>query len=187
MGVASPTALNTRIAVGIGYTGVMYRDCFSHAIGATLVFGVAALAGAQAPNPIAIKAIAEVELRIIEQGHETAKLAPADRVVPGDRVFYTLEVRNTDGAEVAAPAVTYPIPEHMQYVADSAIGPGAEVSFSVDGGRSFDSAENLKIRTPEGMLRAAVAADYTNIRWQLKKKLKGRAVAFVRFRALVKQ
>jgi uncharacterized repeat protein (TIGR01451 family) len=187
MGVAAPTALNARIDVGMGYTVLMYRHRFSHAFGAALVFGVAALALAQAPNPIAIKAIAEVEIRTIEQGRETAKLVPADRVVPGDRVFYTLEVRNTDGAEVAAPVVTYPIPQHMQYVADSAVGPGAEVSFSVDGGRSFDSAENLRIRTPEGTLRAAVAADYTNIRWQLKKKLKGRAVAFVRFRALVKQ
>jgi uncharacterized repeat protein (TIGR01451 family) len=165
----------------------MYRTCFSPALGATLVFGLAALAGAQAPNPIAIKAIAEVELRTTEQGRESVKLMPADRVVPGDRVFYTLEVRNTDGALIVAPAVTYPIPEHMQYVADSAVGPGAEVSFSVDGGRSFDTAENLKVRTPEGSLRAAVAADYTDIRWQLKKNLKGHAVAFVRFRVLVKQ
>jgi uncharacterized repeat protein (TIGR01451 family) len=107
-------------------------------------------------------------------------------VVPGDRVFYTLEVRNTESALVAAPTVTYPLPAHTQYVADSAVGPGAEVSFSVDGGRSFDTAENLKIRTPEGALRAAVAADYTDIRWQLKKDLKGHAVAFVRFRVLVK-
>jgi|SRR5271170_4281500 len=187
MGVAPPTALNARIGVGMGYTGYMYRRCFSQALGATWVLGLAALAGAQAPNSIAIKAIAEVELRTLEQGRETAKLVPADRVVPGDRVFYTLEVRNTEGAMVAAPAVTYPIPQHMQYVADSAVGPGAEVSFSVDGGRSFDAAENLKIRTPEGSLRAAVAADYTDIRWQLKKNLKGHAVAFVRFRVLVKQ
>jgi|SRR5271154_5435348 len=187
MGMASPTALNVRICVGMGYTVIMYRDCFSPAFGATFVLGLAALAGAQTPDPIAIKAIAEVELRIIEQGRETAKLVPADRVVPGDRVFYTLEVRNTEGAVVAAPAVTYPIPQHMQYVADSAAGPGAEVSFSVDGGRSFDTAENLKIRTPEGSLRAAVAADYTDIRWQLKKNLKSHAVAFVRFRVLVKQ
>jgi uncharacterized repeat protein (TIGR01451 family) len=171
----------------MSYTGIMYRRCFSQAFGATFVLGLAALAGAQTPDPIAIKAIAEVEIRTVEQGRETSKLVPADRVVPGDRLFYTLEVRNTGGAVVAAPAVTYPIPEHMQYVADSAVGPGAEVSFSVDGGRSFDAAENLRIRTAEGSLRAAVAADYTDIRWQLKKYLKGHAVAFVRFRVLVRQ
>ena len=186
MGVASPTAFNARIAVRIGYTDIMYRYGISRAFGATFISSLATLAAAQPPNPVAIKAIAEVEVRILEQGRETSKLVPADRVVPGDRVFYTLEVRNIENAVVAAPAVTYPIPAHTQYVADSAVGPGAEVSFSVDGGRSFDAAENLKVRTPEGPLRAAVAADYTDIRWQLKKDLKGHAVAFVRFRVLVK-
>ncbi|MGO9930289.1 MAG: hypothetical protein ACLPV8_00495 [Steroidobacteraceae bacterium] len=154
---------------------------------ALIALGAAALAAAQAlTDPIAVKAIAEVEMRIADQGRETSKLVPADRVVPGDRVFYTLEVRNTGALAVAAPTVTYPIPAHMQYVADSAVGPGTRVSFSVDGGRSFDAAENLKIKTGQGALRAAVAADYTHIRWQLKKTLKGNAVAFVRFRALVK-
>jgi uncharacterized repeat protein (TIGR01451 family) len=187
MGVASPTALSARIDVGIGYTGHMYRPCSSHLSGAIFALAAAALAGAQVPaNPIAIKAVAEVEVRTLEQGRETSKLVPADQVSPGDRLFYTLEVRNTEAALVAAPTVTSPIPEHMEYVADSAVGPGAEVSFSVDGGRSFDVPEKLKVRTPEGSLRPAVAADYTHIRWQLKKTLKGNAVAFVRFRALVK-
>jgi len=149
--------------------------------------GLAAFAGAQAASdPMAIKAVAEIEQRTLAQGHETTKLVPADRVVPGDRVFYTLEVRNTGAATIAAPTVTYPIPDHMQYIADSAVGPATEVSFSVDGGRSFDIAEDLKIRTAEGTLRAAIAADYTHIRWQFKRHLKGNAVAFVRFRALVK-
>ena len=187
MGVGSPTALSPRPRRSLSYTGNMYRESFYCHFAALFALSVAALSRGQAPSdPIVIKAIAEVEVRIIAQGRETSKLVPADRVVPGDRVFYTLEVRNTGAAPLAAPTVTYPIPEHMQYVADSAVGPGAEVSFSVDAGRSFDSAENLKIRTPEGSLRAAVAADYTHIRWQLKKKMQGNALAFVRFRALVK-
>ena len=165
----------------------MYRTGSGRALGAVFALGAVVFAGAQVPaNPIAIKAVAEVEVRTLEQGHETSKLVPADRVVPGDRLFYTLEVRNTDTAMIAAPAVTYPVPEHMEYVADSAVGPAAEVSFSVDDGRSYDSPEKLQVRTPEGALRAAVAADYTHIRWQLKKNLKGHAVAFVRFRAIVK-
>ena len=171
----------------LSYTGNMYREGFYCRFAALSALSVAALAHGQVPrDPIAIKAIAQVEVRIIEQGRETSKLVPADRVVPGDRVFYTLEVRNTGAAPVAAPTVIYPVPAHMQYVADSAVGPATEVSFSVDAGRSFESAENLKIRTPEGSLRAAVAADYTHIRWQLKKKMQGNAVALVRFRALVK-
>jgi hypothetical protein len=60
------------------------------------------------------------------------------------------------------------------------------VSYSTDGGRTFAGAENLKVVGADGKPRAAVAADYTHIRWKLKNSLKANSVAFVRFRALVK-
>ena len=78
------------------------------------------------------------------------------------------------------------VPEHTRYVDASAVGPGADVSFSVDGGHRFERAENLKVVGADGKPRAAVAADYTDIRWKLKNSLKANSVAFVRFRALVK-
>ncbi len=142
-------------------------------------------APASAPSPLEIKSVAEVESRSIDNGRQVVKLIPADRLVPGDRVIYTLEVRNAGATVLDAPTVTFPIPEHLHYVADSAVGPGAEVSYSVDGGRHFERAGNLKARGPDGKLRAAAAADYTDIRWQLKNSLKANSVAFVRFRALV--
>jgi uncharacterized repeat protein (TIGR01451 family) len=146
---------------------------------------MAAIAAAQvAADPLTIKAIAEVESRSLAGGREVVKLIPADRVVPGDQVIYTLEVHNT-GAALPAPIVVHPIPEHMRYVADSAVGPGAEVSYSVDGGQSFDQAQNLRVPGQDGELRPAVAADYTHIRWRLKNSLKANSVAFVRFRARV--
>jgi uncharacterized repeat protein (TIGR01451 family) len=159
---------------------------------ALLAVLLAAPARAQAPpSPLEIKSIAEVLSRATEPksaqgGHAVAELVPADRVVPGDRVIYTLEVRNSGATAVDAPNFSYPIPEHMRYVADSAVGPGAEVSYSVDGGHNFARAENLKVKGPDGKLRPAVAADYTDIRWQLKNSLKANSVAFVRFRTLVK-
>lgn len=139
-----------------------------------------------AADPLSIKAIAEVESKSVVGGKELVRLISADRVVPGDRVIYTLEVRNTGAAALAAPTFTQPIPDHMQYLADSAVGPGAEVSYSVDGGRSFDAPDNLKVHGADGEARPAVAADYTHIRWRLKNALKANSVAFVRFRALVK-
>jgi hypothetical protein len=66
------------------------------------------------------------------------------------------------------------------------VGPGAAVTYSVDGGRTFDRPENLKVPAPDGAVRPAIAADYTDIRWQLKISLKPNSVAFVRFRAVVK-
>jgi uncharacterized repeat protein (TIGR01451 family) len=158
----------------------------------TLLFG--AIAQAQGPSdtspkalpdPLQVRAIAEVESKSVDAGRTVVKLIPADRVVPGDRVIYTLEARNTGATALDIPVVTYAVPDHMRYVADSALGPGAEVSFSIDGGHSFDRAENLKVNGRDGRPRAAVGADITHIRWQLKNSLKANSVAFVRFRALV--
>lgn len=153
---------------------------------AILSLWLAATAAVQAAeNPLVVRSIAEVESKAVVNGREMVKLVPADRVVPGDRVIYTLEVRNTGSTTLEAPLIAHPIPEHMRYVADSAVGPGAEVSYSVDGGHSFERAEKLEVKGPGGTLRAAVAADYTDIRWQLKNNLKPNSVAFVRFRTLV--
>jgi len=143
-------------------------------------------AAPQVQDALSVTSIAEVESPRADGGPGTAKLVRADRVVPGDEVIYTLVVRNTGGAAVAAPTVTQPVPEHTLYVADSAVGPGAEVSYSVDGGRTFDRAENLTVQGADGHPRPAVAADITHIRWQLKNSLKSNSVAFVRFRAVVK-
>ena len=156
--------------------------------GGLLTLFLAVSAGGQvAPSQpedsaLQIKSIAEVESR----ASGGVKLVPAERVVPGDRVIYTLEARNAGATALDAPSIAYPIPEHMRYVTDSAVGPGTELSYSIDGGRSFERAENLKVRAPDGGERPAVAADYTHIRWQLKGSLKANSVVFVRFRALVK-
>jgi uncharacterized repeat protein (TIGR01451 family) len=165
----------------------MYARVFHRSLGLLLTASVLAVAGGQpVSDPIVIKAIAEVEQTSLSQGRETTKMVPAERVVSGDLVMYTLEVRNTAQDSVPKPIVTYPVPEHMIYAPDSAVGPGTEVTYSVDAGRSFDSPENLKIQEPGGLVRPATSVDYTHIRWQLKNALKGNSAAFLRFRARVK-
>jgi len=116
----------------------------------------------------------------------STRLQPADRVVPGNEVIYTLRIRNTTAMSRPPPTIDYPVPEHMRYIADSAVGAGAQVSFSVDGGHSFAPPESLFVTGTDGQKRAATADDYTHIRWQLKHILKGNSVAFARFRAVVK-
>jgi uncharacterized repeat protein (TIGR01451 family) len=130
------------------------------------------------PTTVVVRAIAEVQ--------KGAKLAPAKRVVSGDRVLYTLEVRNTAPTTAPPPRVDFPIPTHTWYVPGSAVGPVTEITYSVDGGNSFDREENLRMPAANGELRTAVAHDYTHIRWQLKNSLKANSVAFVRFRVVVK-
>lgn len=143
-------------------------------------------ADARGNRGFSVRAIAEVETTALNGDHETVKLTPANRVVPGDEVIYTLEIRNQGAMSLPPPRVDYPIPEHMRYLDDTAAGPGADITFSVDGGRTFDRPGNLKTAGPDGRKRTATAADYTHIRFQLKNILKGRSVAFARFRTVVK-
>jgi uncharacterized repeat protein (TIGR01451 family) len=146
-----------------------------------------ALGSGQATSPaIEVRAIAEVEIKVEEAGREFARLVPASRVVPGDEVIYTLEIRNAGPRDVAAPTVIEPVPAHMAYLADTATGPGAEVTYSVDGGRTFDVPESLEVPGADGRSRVAKSIEYTHIRWQLRNILKSRSVAFARFRAVVK-
>jgi uncharacterized repeat protein (TIGR01451 family) len=162
----------------------------------TLAAGVKADGPASAADPlhavessapeIVTTMSAEVERKIIENGHESVRLLPADRVVPGDLVIYTVAVRNDGAVPADGLAFTSRIPEHMVYVANSAVGPGAEVTYSTDGGRTFDRPENLFVDGPLGTTRAAMPADYTHIRWVLRNSLKVHSVALARFRAVLK-
>src|SRR5487761_2359075 len=141
----------------------------------------AALAGAaHAAPPITVTTTAEV-LR-----HVTIDGKPAVHLVPADPVVYTLAVRNIGVDPAPTVVVTSPIPRGMRYVAGSAVGPAAELSFSVDGGRSYALPAQLTVLGPDGKSRAADPADYTNIRWVLADTLQAGSVAFVRFRAVLR-
>jgi uncharacterized repeat protein (TIGR01451 family) len=156
------------------------------ALAACTICWAAAASGQATTHGLTIKTIAEVETKSVAAGREVVKLSSADRVVPGDEVIYTLEVRNSGPLPITTPSVTQAVPEHMVYIADSAAGPGADISYSTDGGRTFDRPENLKVPRANGQMQPARAADYTHIRWRLKNTLKVNSVAFARFRAHVK-
>jgi uncharacterized repeat protein (TIGR01451 family) len=187
-GIARRFSCKLLIVDTLEYVSTMRTEPpFAARLGALLALLLSAMAVAQnLADPLVIRAIAEVESKSQDGGREVLKLIPADRVVPGDRVLYTLEVRNAGATGVESPSVTYAVPDHVKYVADSAVGPGAEVSYSVDGGHSFDNPGNLHVPGIDGRPRPAAAADYTHLRWRLKNTLKANSVAFVRFRALVK-
>lgn len=115
---------------------------------------------------------------------KAAHLVPADRIVPGETVIYTVSATNICEQPAERVLIDVPVPEHMTYVAGSAIGPDTEVSFSVDGGFVYGKPEELKIAAAEGTERKAVPKDYTHIRWTMRGPLEPGAVAFIRFRAI---
>ncbi len=59
-------------------------------------------------------------------GSVGTRLVPADNVIPGDDVRYTITFVN-DGkaaADAGSVVITNPVPENTQYIADSAFGSG---------------------------------------------------------------
>jgi uncharacterized repeat protein (TIGR01451 family) len=153
-----------------------------------LIFGLIlnSPAHCQAPaSPIEFKTTAQIAKRVNENGHEFIALTPADRVVPGDEVLYTVEVRNSGPVVLVVPAFTTPVPTHMVIVPGSAVGPGAEVSYSVDGGRQFDMPDRLTVPDASGRPRAARPDEYTHMRWLLHIRLRSHSVAYVRYRAIL--
>ena len=74
------------------------------------------------------------------EGRERRQFVPADRVRAGDEVYYTIRVQNPGRTPVGNVVVTKQLPFGMHYVRSSAVGPAAEIEFSVDGGESFGAA-----------------------------------------------
>lgn len=104
-------------------------------------------------------------------GSRTTRMVPALSASPGDVVEYVLSYENR-GDEVATDAVIEdPIPKGTTYLANSAVGDGAQVTFSNDGGKTFAHPVKLtyEMRLPSGAVerRVATPAEYTHIRWTL--------------------
>ncbi|MDJ0757775.1 MAG: hypothetical protein QNJ19_00165 [Woeseiaceae bacterium] len=116
-----------------------------------------------------------------EDGERIKELIPAETVVPGERVVYTITFRNTGEEPADDVIITNPISEELTYVQGSAFGPGMELQFSVDG-QSFGAAEDLTVEE-DGETRTATPEDYTHIRWVMQSDLSAGAQGTVRFSA----
>jgi hypothetical protein len=77
------------------------------------------------------------------------------------------------------------VPAHMSYVANSAMGVGTVITYSLDN-KEFKDASALTVREPDGSVRVARAVEYRAIRWTYSAPFAPGATAFVRYRATVK-
>jgi uncharacterized repeat protein (TIGR01451 family) len=138
------------------------------------------------PGCIALKTVAEVEESYTnDKGEPATRLVAPLKVVPGREVVWTVTATNVCDKPAEHVSIENPVPEHMVYVDGSAIGPGTDVLFSLDG-RNFASAAALAVHEPNGQSRPARADEYAAIRWSLKSALAPGAVVLARYRASVK-
>jgi uncharacterized repeat protein (TIGR01451 family) len=99
----------------------------------------------------------------------SARFVAADRISAGDELHYTIRVRNPGTEPVTDVRVTKGMPQGVQYLEGSAVGPACDLEFSTDGGVTFAS----KPTDPH----------YTHLRWILRRPLPPGATALLRFRA----
>jgi uncharacterized repeat protein (TIGR01451 family) len=143
-------------------------------------------AGAYAADKtcVELKTTGETESEVVENGQKVKRLVPVAKAVPGEQIVWTITARNVCTTSTDNVVIANAVPEHMTYVANSAIGTGADIAYSLDG-KEFKSAAELQVRAADGTTRAAHPDEYRAIRWTYKNAFAPGATAFVRYRAVL--
>jgi uncharacterized repeat protein (TIGR01451 family) len=150
------------------------------------LLAVANLAHAADKGCIELKTVAESEQEYTnEQGQKAKRLVPAAKVVPGDEVIWTVTAKNICDKAAENIVIANPVPEQMSYVANSAMGVGADIMYSLDG-KEFNAPAAIVVHDANGVRRTASADEYRAVRWTYKGAFAPGATAFVRYRAIVK-
>lgn len=153
-----------------------------NALRASLAVAICAPAFGQ--NCIELTTTAQSEQQYVdEQGKKATRLVPLEKPVPGSEVVWTITAKNTCAKAVENVVIANPVPEHMTYVASSAMGTGTDITYSVDG-KEFKAAAALT-STRDGALQPAKPDEYRAVRWSYAASFAPGSLAFVRYRARV--
>ncbi len=110
----------------------------------------------------------------------------AAKVVPGERIVYTLDYEN-DQVEAAKDIVlTMPIPKEVAFIEGTANTQTANVTYSADNGESYASRQAVMVLGNNGTVRAASAGELTHIRWAITQPVASGAKGMLSFAANVK-
>jgi len=101
------------------------------AVGLVLVLAAPAWAGGP---KLQLTVRAEHEVRRVDaSGNEVIVLEPVMATHPGETLVYTLDYQNTGDAPAVKPVLAAPIPDGTALVRGTAVAPGADVRYSLDG------------------------------------------------------
>ena len=165
----------------------MRTSFISHLFAVVLVSQLAASPAVAQQNPILVKNMAETEVEVKNaQGVVERKRVPLDKATPGTEVVYTTTFTNQGSKPAGNIVITNPVPANTAFVGGSTFGDNTDVTFSIDGGKTYANADKLRVKTPEGRERAALPSDYTHIRWTYKGDLAPANTGSAGFRAVIK-
>ena len=156
------------------------------AISIALLSGWALSALADQPGQIKLQTQGfQEKVTVAKDGTKHTDIVPADHVLPGTEVIWNINYQIIGNQPVTDEVITDPVPQHMEYVAGSATGEKAEITFSVDGGQSFNTPDKLQVKNPDGSTRTALPKEYNVVRWVLKGTLQPGAKGTVTFHAIL--
>ncbi len=128
--------------------------------------------GAWAKPAIALKISTAREVVKTINGEEVRKIVPAVKIEPGQTLIYTLQYRNNGDEKATNAVINNPIPKGTVYLVGSATGADSEITFSIDGGKSFKQPTLLtyEITEPGGksLKKTAAPEEYTHVQWLIK-------------------
>jgi uncharacterized repeat protein (TIGR01451 family) len=113
---------------------------------------------------ISVSMKAEKEVTV----NKVIKRVAADKVNPGDVIFYTINYVNSGDKEATNSFLDDPIPKGSVYIPGSAFGDNAEITFSIDGGKTFKKPSLLTYEVKvNGKMEKKTASpeQYTHVRW----------------------
>lgn len=142
---------------------------------------LAPLVVAAGPQNVQLSSSVMVEKISVVNGREQTVLEKPGKVLPGDKLVFQTEYRNTGPQAATQFVVTNPIPAAVAWTGDAS--PGAVES--VDGGRSYAPLGQLKVKGVNGAMRPAQPSDVTHIRWTMASIAPG-ASGLVRYRGVVR-
>jgi uncharacterized repeat protein (TIGR01451 family) len=129
-------------------------------------------AAAFAKPLISISMATEKEVTVIKNGQKVTTKVNATKISQGDVMFYTMTYTNSGDEAATSVVLDDPIPPGTVYLPGSAFGAGAEITFSIDGGKSYAKPALLvyEVKRPDGSIEKQTASpdEYTNIRWEVK-------------------
>lgn len=118
---------------------------------------------------VSLDIIAEKDVVTVnDKGEEVTRRVETSDTLPGDILFYTIHYHNSGDESARSVRLDNPIPDGTTYIDSSAWGDNADISFSIDSGKSFKKPVNLTYQiTRDGVQesRQAIPEQYNAIRW----------------------
>lgn len=164
----------------------MLSTAFAGAIETSLASDSADMVEPSAPVPAEPRVVVESAWLVPSGNPAGMRIVTGPRPADAAESLVTARFRYEGDAPAEGLRIVLAIPADLALVADSATGPGAVVSCSVDGGASFGATDALTVPDDgekPGAVRPATPADCTHIRWDLPGEHPPGIAGLVSFRA----